>query len=420
MWPYQTMCQTQNFLVEEFPDKGKEAPFVMMIFATWPMFLTHTFLSVTGLSRRLSYPVKLTVPSVIVVLLAVYLVIVLRCSSDADLLLRSLYSAALIGSIAESFVEPAVYDMAGLLPSTSTSQMVQAGNGACGLVVSVVQMSTRLLTNGTGRIDKNHLEVLTMSFIALMGATSLAIVAIYWSRVRRCDYYIEYVQQPPVSQDIDSFNPSSRDEIEEEDKGNENVFKAMIEAFRYVWPSFLAVALTFVVTLSLWPVIPGRGCAGTPSPSGEPSSALQSWMFDLVILSFNLADFLGKSARRSLQWGTRVLSPTAQLALAALRAVLFTPLILSASAPQMYPAEIARWVIWLSVFALGLSNGWLSTVCFMRAPKALPPGTSNAVAEQASTILVIGLFLGISSGCLISYQLGRTVLHDHLGVCYGQ
>uniref|UniRef100_A0A7S1AGF5 Equilibrative nucleoside transporter 1 n=1 Tax=Noctiluca scintillans TaxID=2966 RepID=A0A7S1AGF5_NOCSC len=183
----------------------------------------------------------------------------------------------------------------------------------------------------------------------------------------------------------------------------------------HVWPSVLANFLIFFVTLSLWPTVIGDACV---VPLTENNPKLTSWWFDIVMLTFNLGDFIGKSEKYTLQWGTRVLSPKVQLALAVLRAVIFFPLILTASAPQLYSPASARWVLLFGTLGVGLSNGWLSSVCFMRAPKALPEGTRNEVAEQATSLLYFGLFLGLAFGALAAFVAQQTFLKNHLHVCY--
>merc|ERR1719401_696962 len=312
-----------------------------------------------------------------------------------------------------SVVEPAMFDMAGLLPSTRPTQMVQSGNGASGLVVSLVQIGTRLVFRGLDPLDKGELKALSMVFVVLMGAASASIIAIYFLQVRRARYYMEYVTGPKdgMAPGVEHGAPAHDGKADLDRRPGS--FKAAVEAARHVWPSLLAIMLTFTTSLTLWPVIPGRSCA-----TEDGQGTLQSWWFPIVILSYNLSDFLGKSATSSLQWGARALGPMTQLLLAAIRVVVFVPLILTSSAPQLYPTNVARCVVVLSVFALGLSNGWLSTVCFMRAPKALPKGIPNEVAEQASTVLVVGLFFGISLGSVIAERLGSGPLHDSLGVCF--
>lgn len=434
MWPYQTLVQTQNFLVAKFPDQKNTIGNTMLMATTWPFLLTHLALTFTGLSRRLSYKCKLVVPGCIVACVAVYLIAVFLLCSDASVLLSSLYGAALIVSVAEGTTEPAVYDMAGLYPSALTSEMVQSGNGACGLVVSVVSILTRLLTSGVQPLGEEHLQRLVYFYFFLMSLAGLGVPLIYICLMRRTAMYRRFVldeRAVPSADDgrtEDTANTSSAASLEDSPSASsedaaaqggaapEKPLAAAGEALRHLWPSVLAVVLTFGTTLTLWPVIPGLMCLNADR---EADTALRSWWFDVVIFTFNLCDFLGKSESRSLSWGAKVLAPRAQLACAVLRACLFLPLQLTSSAPQSYEPTVAKWVSLGSVALLGLTNGWLSTVCFMRGPKALPAGTSNVVAEQASTVLVIGLFAGISLGCLLAFELSEGPLSQQLGACYG-
>ena len=58
--------------------------------------------------------------------------------------------------------------------------------------------------------------------------------------------------------------------------------------------------------------------------------------------------------------------------------------------PQLYDFHSARWVAITSIFFFAVSNGWLSTVCYTRAPKMLPPSLPSIVAEQASAVCALG------------------------------
>mmetsp|Transcript_71431 Transcript_71431/g.209746 ORF Transcript_71431/g.209746 Transcript_71431/m.209746 type:complete len:477 (-) Transcript_71431:9-1439(-) len=403
MWPYQTLLQMQGFLAEEFPEKRDSAGFIMMIATTSPLLVVHSVLTVTGLGRKISYDAKMTLAPILALALSVYLgAIVSLPGVSPDLLLTSLYSVAFLVVSSEAIAEPAVYDMAGLLPSTRTSMMVQSGNGACGMIVSAIQLGARLLLNGLGPISKGQLETLTRVFIAVMALSSGLFALLFWRYVRPNRHYQRHVV-------------AGEDRAAQKDtETTAGLMRATILATKQVWPSFVALILCFGTTLTLWPVIPGRTCVGT-APGDD---TLASWWFGLVIFVFNIADFAGKTWYTSLSWGARVLSPRQQLALAVLRACLFFPLILTGSAPQSYDPHLARWVVLVSVFLLGFSNGWLSTVCFMRAPKAFPSSTPIVVVEQASTALVLGLFIGIAGGCFMAYALGQTVLSASLGACF--
>jgi len=404
IWPFQTLIQTQNFLSAEFPEKSDSAGFVMMIATTLPLPIGHSLLIVTGLSR-MSYELKMTLSPVLVLALSVFLTAAFAAPNvSPDFLLTSLYVVAFLIVSSEPMVEPAVYEMAGLLPSTRTSMMVQSGGGACGAIVSVIQMSARLLFSGLGPTSKEQEEDLTRAFIVGMGLSGALFALVFWRLVRPNGYYQEHVVAAE----------SRAAEKQAAELAGASLLRETVLALKHVWPSFVALILCFGTSLMLWPVIPGRTCVGT-APGDE---VLGSWWFSLVMLAFNLSDFIGRTALTSLNWGARALTPVRRLGLAALRAVVFLPLSLSGSAPQSYDPHVARWVVLLSVVLMGLSNGWLSTVCFMRAPKAFPSTTSIVVVEQASTVLVLGLYLGLSGGCIAAYMLSEAALGQHLGVCF--
>jgi len=413
MWPYQTLLQSQNFLDAEFPELRGEAGLIMMCCTTWPLFIWCFIITFTGLGRTMSYRFKMVFPAVLIFLVALVIIVVMAKLTKELTFLYCMYAAALIVTIGESIAEPAVYDMAGLMPSALTSQAVQAGNGACGVIVCLAQILTRLIFNGFGDIGRNELESLTYAFFVLMAFSGIVLGLVYIFRIRPSYYYQSYVEHTDAETNEQKSLAVAVTLSPDEVPG----YKATMEAFGHVWPTMLAVTITFALTLVLWPVMPGLACVESPRREATDHT-LQSWWLDIILLTFNVADALGKMERHSLEWGARVVTPMLQLALACLRIFIFAPILFCSSAPQSYSPASAKWVIITSVFFLGLSNGWLSTVCFMRAPKALPANTSNVVAEQASTLLVLALFCGLSVGTSLAYVLGKTVLAPHLGNCY--
>ncbi|CAE8674618.1 unnamed protein product [Polarella glacialis] len=420
MWPYHTLLQTQTFLSAKFPDRAVNAGNTMMLATTWPFMVTHGLLTLTGLSRRLTYTCKLVVPGVLISIIALGLILVMSYVSSAEFLLNSLYCAALLCSIAEGMIEPAVYDMAGLYPSALTTKNVMFGNGATGVVVCIVKISVRLCTNGVKPLAVAELEQLTHVYFALMGLAGIGLPAVYLLLMRRSKSFKKYVKCEYTIPKTDLQSNGSDGEASATDPGGDCVRKesglsAALQALKHVWPSMVATTITYITSLALWPVIPGSMCLSGP---GDSNPTLRSWWFDIVLLIFNVGDLVGKSEHRSLSWGARNLSSNLLLACALCRAFLMFPLVLTASAPQSYSPTVASWVALAGVLLLGVSNGWLSTVCFMRAPKALPAGTSNSVAEQASTLMVMGLFAGISLGSLAAYELGEGPLQRYIGACH--
>jgi len=409
MWPYQTMVQTQNFLTMKFPEEALTVGNVMMNCTTWPFLIMHLLMTFTGFSRRLPYTCKIVVPSFVTVAVALYLIVTLASVSSVPFLLNSLYaSGILLAAIPQGIMEPASVDMAGLFPSALTSKNVMTGNGLCGLLVSSLNIATRLASHGFEPIDLDSAQQLTFVFFAIMAVVGVSAVVVYLYMVRRSPYYSTYVKKE---------HKSPADEDEDEGGGGDGVrdggaVSAALEAIRYVWPSVLSLAIVYITTLGLWPVLPGTTCINS-DPTVD--TTLKSWWFDIILFTFNFADFLSKSEPYSLKWGAEALSPKMHLICAVVRALIFFPLILYSSAPQSYDPLVARWVVLGAVFLLGISNGFLTTIIFMRGPKALPSDSSNQLAEQASTLLVTGLYFGIAFGCLVAYELGKLL---PMGECF--
>jgi len=305
-------------------------------------------------------------------------------------------------------MEPASVDMAGLFPSALTSKNVMTGNGLCGLLVSSLNIATRLASHGFEPIDLDSAQQLTFVYFTIMAVVGVSAVVVYLYMVRRSPYYSTYVKKE---------HKSPADQDEDEGGGGDGVrdggaVSAALEAIRYVWPSVLSLAIVYITTLGLWPVLPGITCINS-DPTVD--TTLKSWWFDIILFTYNFADFLSKSEPYSLKWGAEALSPKMHLICAVVRALIFFPLILYSSAPQSYDPLVARWVVLGAVFLLGISNGFLTTIIFMRGPKALPSDSSNQLAEQASTLLVTGLYFGIAFGCLVAYSQGKNL---PMGECF--
>jgi len=410
MWPYQTMVQAQTFLSMKFPEAAHSISPTMMICLTLPICIAHFLFVFTGCGQRASYACRIVFSCTCVVVLVVTLCTILLSSEDQGLLLTAMYSAAFGMQCSGAFVQPAYFEMAGLMPSAMTSQSVQAGIGAAGVVVCVVQILARLASNGLQEASLGSLQGLTYFFLGLTATAACLQILLFFSIIRPSKLYAEFIDY--AAHDARPDVPPSLSS-----QGSQEMSTAMARrlAFRFTWPSVLCISMCFASTTLLWPSIAGVGCVSSSSSSGT----LQSWWFQIIVFSFNLGDFLGRAEKVSLKWGARALSPMAQLSLSVLRTAIAAPLIFTATAPQLYRPEIAAWVVLVTVFIFGVSNGWLSTVCFMRAPKALPADTPSIVAEQSSTLLAMGMYWGLFSGCIIAYFLTTYPLKGILGECYG-
>eukprot|EP00927_Polykrikos_kofoidii_P055216 TRINITY_DN4949_c0_g1_i2.p1 TRINITY_DN4949_c0_g1~~TRINITY_DN4949_c0_g1_i2.p1 ORF type:complete len:486 (-),score=55.16 TRINITY_DN4949_c0_g1_i2:193-1650(-) len=415
-WTFQTLLMTQNYVSAAYPAEQDTIGIIMLMCGTWPMLGLHCLLCLTGVSRKIPYFIKVGIAPWASVFMSIFVLIVLLTQSLNQLILPSFYAMCAVASLSQAVLEPSIFEMAGLMPSTFTTQLVQLGLAVSGVAVITLSMLIRLLSSGIEETTIEVLKSLTVISWVLVTLSGVSMSLIYFFVIRPSSFYRDYVEDVQgcfSSEDSHHRRLNARfDDVEDDD---ENLLWATCEAARHIWPSLLANAMVFFLTVLLWPIIPGLSCVTSPSNADR---SLQSWWLNIILLTFNIGDLMGKSEHGSLNWGSKHLTPLSQLFLALLRAVLFTPIILLSSAPQSYSPTIARWVNFAAVLLLGLSNGWLSTVTYMRAPKALPRGTSNCVAEQASALVVMGMYVGLCSGCTAAFVLTKTILAGHVGVCF--
>jgi hypothetical protein len=149
-----------------------------------------------------------------------------------------------------------------------------------------------------------------------------------------------------------------------------------------------------------WPSIPGSAC-----PDG-PFFRLAPFYFTIVIAAYNVMDFCARCGLPSLQRAARGVSPKQLLLYSCIR-VLLVPLIYACVKPRLLEGAAANWVALLLVMLLALSNGFLATVSFMQAPEMVP----YAQREDVAYVMVGGVYLGLATGCTISYVVGKFAMH---------
>lgn len=151
-----------------------------------------------------------------------------------------------------------------------------------------------------------------------------------------------------------------------------------------------AVAITYVVTLSIFPGVLAEDLR---------DDSMGDWFPVALIAAFNLADVLGKCVPGVYPVAATAFSPRTMAAMAAAR-VLFVPAF----------TVVARWSDGSSgggvvapgvalTLALGVTNGWYSASVMMTAPKAV----SAAECEACGTIMVFFLLCGLTAGAFCGW-----------------
>lgn len=148
------------------------------------------------------------------------------------------------------------------------------------------------------------------------------------------------------------------------------------------WQSALAMVITYVITLSIFP-----GVLSEDIQSAE----LGSWYPILLITAFNISDLLGKN----IPFCGLAPSPRSLLACSLLR-VVFVPAFLFAG---RHAGGVVSLMALLTV-SLGFSNGLLTALLMTLAPASVECGEEGLVENIMVFSLVLGLTLGAFAGWL--------------------
>lgn len=145
----------------------------------------------------------------------------------------------------------------------------------------------------------------------------------------------------------------------------------------------LGIFLIYTVTLSIFPGFLAENIK---------SDFLKDWYPILLIATYNVSDFVGKSLT-----GLYVMQSIGRATWGCVARIWFYPLFICCfRGPDWLRTEIP--VVVLTIM-LGLSNGYLTSVIMILAPKAVLPSD----AEIASTVMVVLLGVGLVLGSVIGW-----------------
>ncbi|KAI4348300.1 hypothetical protein L6164_009036 [Bauhinia variegata] len=153
-------------------------------------------------------------------------------------------------------------------------------------------------------------------------------------------------------------------------------------AARIKFPSF-GILIIYIVTLSIFP--------GFISEDLK-SEYLKDWYLILLISVYNMADLIGKSLTAFY-----VLQSIRTATWASITRLLFYPLfLLFLHGPTWLKTEAPMVVL---TFMLGLSNGYLTSVLMILAPKSVPISES----ELSAIVMIMFLGLGLAGGSVLGW-----------------
>lgn len=145
----------------------------------------------------------------------------------------------------------------------------------------------------------------------------------------------------------------------------------------------LGIIMIYIVTLSIFPGFIAENLR---------SNLLKDWYPVLLITVYNVADLTGKSLT-----ALYVVKSIKRATLACVGRLLFYPLFVAClHGPKWLGGEVPVAIL---TFLLGLTNGYLTSVLMILAPKSVPAPE----AEMSAIIMVVLLGVGLVTGSVVGW-----------------
>lgn len=274
-----------------------------------------------------------------------------------------------LSGLGDALVQGGVIGSAGEMPERYM-QAVVAGTAASGVLVSFLRIFTKA-------VFSQDAQGLRRSAI-LYFSVSIVVMAV-------CIVFYNVAHRLPVIKYYRNLKAQAVNE-EKEEKGSLTaaVWGATLWDIlgRVKWYGF-GILLIYVVTLSIFPGY---------ITEDVHSKVLKDWYPILLIAGYNVFDLVGKSLTAVY------LLENAKIAIGACIArLLFYPLFLVClHGPEFFRTEIPVTVL---TCLLGLTNGYLTSVLMILAPKAV----QLQHAETAGIVIVLFLVVGLAIGSIVAW-----------------
>ncbi|XP_060171122.1 equilibrative nucleotide transporter 8 [Lycium barbarum] len=266
-------------------------------------------------------------------------------------------ASVVICGLADGLIGGSLIGSAGKLPK-QYMQAIFAGTASSGVLISILRIITKVSLPHTPQGLK------TSANFYFIISTAVLIVCIICCNLL---YKLPVMQQHYTL--VQDFLPYSRHKLQD-----------VARTIKY--PAFGIFAI-YTVTLSIFP--------GFLAENLE-SKILKDWYPILLITVYNVSDFVGKSFT-----AVYVLKSTGKATWGCVARLLFYPLFTAClHGPKWLKSEVP--IVFLTTL-LGLTNGYLTSVIMILAPKSVP----SSEAEIAAIVLAVSLGVGLVAGSVVGW-----------------
>ncbi|XP_052106843.1 equilibrative nucleoside transporter 3-like isoform X2 [Mytilus californianus] len=359
-------------------------------------------------TQRLPLKFRMTVSTMIVLIMFILTVIFAKDKNtihwQSGFYAFTIVSVVILNACSSVFTT-SLFGLAGVLPHRYM-QASMSGQAVGGIFAAVANLIT--IAVGTDVSESAFIFFLIATGWTLI--TMLGYLSLYSNEFSR--YYLnkqanKATETVTVGGDKSVNNSYSyEDENEKEPLIKDDVISESVElkpfsyhhdVFKKIWVEGISVCLVFLVTLACFPAL-----ASSIQSCNSGDWRLKYFTPVICFLLYNVGDWTGRSFTGIVHF-PRPNQTKLMLTLSVIRFV-FIPLLMFCNvmprhnttlvfSSDMYPLVF--------IILLGISNGYLSTLCVMYGPKKVFPQYAEFTGATMSVCMTVGLALGSLFGLLL-------------------
>ncbi|KAL9656557.1 hypothetical protein ABK040_012140 [Willaertia magna] len=301
-----------------------------------------------------------------------------------------------IQSFCNSALQGGMFGFAGVLPPNYT-QALMSGNGIAAVICSFLRIVTKLtIEQNRKHLSLSILNVSASVYFFICSAVILLCV-VSFAVVMRMEF-VQYYLRKAEGKDEEKRSIINATEDEEEQQ-NTNDFKpqpSVISVFKKIWVYCSLVCCVFWVTLGVFPGL------AVQVPTWYKGTEMVEWLPILIGTTFNIFDFIGRSAPRWI-----IMIKGKWISIPILLRFIFFPLFIFYFKPEIFGLDAFNDSIPLiSMAVLALTNGYFSSLSMMFAPGCVEDYEKETAGTMMTFFLLLGLTLGSNTGLAIGKILG--------------
>lgn len=277
-------------------------------------------------------------------------------------------AAVALSGIADALVQGGIIGAAGQLPDRYM-QAVVAGTAASGVLVSFLRIFTKAVyPQDTSGLRQSAILYFIVSIVVMI----------------ICVVFYNVAHRLPVIKYYNDLKTQAKNEQEEKGVLTGALWRSALFNIvgRIKWYGF-GILIIYVVTLSIFPGY---------ITEDVHSQTLKDWYPILLLTSYNVFDLVGKSLTALYLLGNANVAIGSSFA-----RLLFLPLFWGClHGPEIFRTEVP---VTLLTCLLGLTNGYLTSVLMILAPKTV----QLLHAETAGIVMVLFLVVGLAIGSIVAW-----------------